>query len=34
LRDLLDARAARPGDYGMMLAMGPGFSAELALLRW
>ena len=34
LRDLLDARAARPGDYGMMLAMGPGFCAELALLRW
>jgi alkylresorcinol/alkylpyrone synthase len=34
LRDLLDARAARPGDYGLMLAMGPGFCAELALLRW
>jgi alkylresorcinol/alkylpyrone synthase len=34
LRDLLDARAARPGEYGLMLAMGPGFCAELALLRW
>jgi alkylresorcinol/alkylpyrone synthase len=34
LGDLLDARAARPGDYGVMLAMGPGFCAELALLRW
>jgi alkylresorcinol/alkylpyrone synthase len=34
LRDLLDARAACPGDYGLMLAMGPGFCAELALLRW
>jgi alkylresorcinol/alkylpyrone synthase len=34
LRDLLDARGARPGDYGLMLAMGPGFCAELALLRW
>jgi alkylresorcinol/alkylpyrone synthase len=34
LRDLLDAQAARPGDYGLMLAMGPGFCAELALLRW
>src|ERR1700730_1110503 len=34
LRDLLDAHAARPGDYGLMLAMGPGFCAELALLRW
>ncbi len=34
LRDLLDARAARSGEYGLMLAMGPGFCAELALLRW
>jgi len=34
LRDLLDAHTARPGDYGLMLAMGPGFCAELALLRW
>jgi alkylresorcinol/alkylpyrone synthase len=34
LHDLLDARAAHPGDYGLMLAMGPGFCAELALLRW
>lgn len=44
LRDLFEERAARAGeldsgqygrgDYGMMLAMGPGFCAELALLRW
>ena len=34
LRDLLDARAARAGDYGLMLAMGPGFCAELAFLQW
>jgi len=34
LNDLLDSRTARPGDYGLMLAMGPGFCAELALLRW
>jgi alkylresorcinol/alkylpyrone synthase len=34
LRDLLDSRDARPGDLGVMLAMGPGFCAELALLRW
>jgi alkylresorcinol/alkylpyrone synthase len=34
LRDLLDSRAPRPGEYGLMLAMGPGFCAELALLRW
>ncbi|PID37915.1 MAG: type III polyketide synthase [Proteobacteria bacterium] len=23
-----------PGDYGLMLAMGPGFCTELLLLRW
>ncbi len=34
LRDLLDSRNARPGDWGVMLAMGPGFCAELVLLRW
>lgn len=34
LRDLLEAGVARRGDYGLMLAMGPGFCAELALLRW
>ena len=34
LRDLLDSREPRPGEFGMMLAMGPGFCAELALLRW
>lgn len=34
LHDLLDAGAARAGEYGVMLAMGPGFCAELALLRW
>ncbi len=34
LHDLLEERAARPGEFGVMLAMGPGFCAELALLRW
>jgi alkylresorcinol/alkylpyrone synthase len=34
LRDLMGEGAARAGDYGVMLAMGPGFCAELALLRW
>jgi alkylresorcinol/alkylpyrone synthase len=34
LRDLLDAGEARPGDFGVLAAMGPGFSAELLLLRW
>jgi alkylresorcinol/alkylpyrone synthase len=34
LGDLLDSGEARPGDWGLMLAMGPGFCAELVLLRW
>ena len=34
LADLLDAGVARPGDDGLVLAMGPGFCAELVLLRW
>jgi alkylresorcinol/alkylpyrone synthase len=25
---------ARPGDLGLLLAMGPGFSAELVLMAW
>ncbi len=27
-------RRARPGDRGVLLAMGPGFCAELVLLQW
>lgn len=34
LGDFLDAGDARPGDVGLLAAMGPGFSAELLLLRW
>ncbi len=34
LRDLMEAGEARAGEWGVMLAMGPGFCAELALLRW
>jgi alkylresorcinol/alkylpyrone synthase len=34
LGDVLDAGEARPGDVGLLAAMGPGFSAELVLLRW
>lgn len=33
LRDTLD-RPTAPGSYGLMIAMGPGFCAELVLLRW
>jgi alkylresorcinol/alkylpyrone synthase len=34
LGDLLDSGEAREGDVGLLAAMGPGFSAELVLLRW
>jgi alkylresorcinol/alkylpyrone synthase len=34
LGDHLDAGQARPGDFGLVAAMGPGFSSELLLLQW
>jgi alkylresorcinol/alkylpyrone synthase len=34
LRELLDSREAKPGDLGLLLAMGPGFCSELVLLKW
>lgn len=33
LADTLASRPPRPGSYGLMLAMGPGFCSELVLLR-
>ncbi len=33
LADTLNDRPPRPGSYGLMLAMGPGFCSELVLLR-
>jgi len=33
LADTLHDRRPRPGSYGLMLAMGPGFCSELVLLR-
>ena len=33
LADTLRARPPRPGSYGLMLAMGPGFCLELVLMR-
>ena len=33
-RELLAASEARPGDLGLLMAMGPGFCAELVLLQW
>lgn len=34
MADLLESKTAKPGDYGLMVAMGPGFCSELVLLRW
>ena len=33
LQDTLRERPPRPGSYGMVLAMGPGFCSELVLVR-
>jgi len=32
--DTLVQRPAEPGDWGIVMAMGPGFCSELVLLRW
>jgi alkylresorcinol/alkylpyrone synthase len=34
LGEHLDRDVAQPGDLGLLAAMGPGFSAEMALLEW
>src|SRR5215472_5882441 len=34
LSELLASNEAMPGDRGVLMAMGPGFCAELVLLRW
>ncbi len=34
LSELMESGEARPGDLGLLMAMGPGFCAELVLLRW
>ncbi len=34
LDEVLRSGEPRPGDYGVLLALGPGFAAEAALLRW
>ena len=34
LGDLLDSGEPRPGDRGLLVAMGPGFCAEMVLLQW
>jgi alkylresorcinol/alkylpyrone synthase len=34
LEEILRERAPGPGEYGLLMAMGPGFCSELVLLRW
>jgi alkylresorcinol/alkylpyrone synthase len=34
LEEALRSGAPAPGDWGLMIALGPGFAAEGALLRW
>jgi alkylresorcinol/alkylpyrone synthase len=34
VESFLSDGVARAGDYGVLLAMGPGFCSEMALLRW
>ena len=34
LKEFLESAAPQPGDWGVMAAVGPGFAAEGALLRW
>ena len=34
LSELLESNTAKPGEYGLLMAMGPGFCAELILLQW
>ncbi|MFL5348343.1 MAG: type III polyketide synthase [Hyalangium sp.] len=34
LGETLESQEPQPGDWGVLMAMGPGFCAELVLLRW
>lgn len=34
LNEVINSEQASPGDLGVMIALGPGFCAEGALLRW
>ena len=34
LEEIMENRRPDPGTYGILAAMGPGFCAELVLLRW
>jgi alkylresorcinol/alkylpyrone synthase len=34
LDDVIRTGDPRPGDWGVMIALGPGMAAEVALLQW
>jgi alkylresorcinol/alkylpyrone synthase len=34
LDKVLAQNTVKPGSYGLMMGLGPGFSAELVLLKW
>lgn len=34
LSDTLDGPPPAPGEFGLLMAMGPGFCSEMVLLRW
>jgi len=34
LEEVVRSGDPRPGDWGVMIALGPGMAAEVALLRW
>lgn len=34
LKDMMDSGEAKEGEYGLLLAMGPGFCCEMVLLQW
>ena len=34
LDEVLNSGLPRPGEWGLLMAMGPAFCAELVLLKW
>ena len=33
-RELMQEKVVKPGEYGMMITMGPGLTIEMALIKW
>jgi predicted naringenin-chalcone synthase len=30
----MQEKVVKPGEYGMMITMGPGLTIEMALIKW